>query len=518
MEYRLENPWALWGLTLVLLYLGRCLWKQKHLKDSFSWRRTLLNSLALLFCIMGLSRPQGGESITTQVSEQSNLFIAIDISQSMSAEDTLPSRMQFAIDFALRLLDQLTQVKIALYPFAIDGYMIMPLSSDLQAAKDLLSSMAPSIATGQGTDLGSTLTELIKQIQRSEKVAKTRGSEWITPQVLLLSDGESHVPVPDSVALSYRNASIPIFTVCIGGKNEVPIPIESRFGIKNNLRDSSGKTVFTTAHPKVLQKIADLSGGSAYRDNFQEVLRLAHDLKRSLQIGKLSTGFKLNREFYPFCFLISFLLLFWDFCLNRWEFAIRLLFLPLLLTNQAHAFEPSDNETQAIEFYNLGVTAYQKEDFKEAASNFEKSILTSLDPLVRKKGLFNLGNTYLKMKESDQALQAYQQSHDTQTPNDSFNQETNQKISDNLALLQKLKEQQKKKKSNEQKEGEGEGEEKNKGNGNDPKGPKQFEDESLSEQMKKKVLDHISEEEREILKRLAENKNRKSNLKTLKPW
>jgi tetratricopeptide (TPR) repeat protein len=378
--------------------------------------------------------------------------------------------------------------------------------------------MSPTIATGQGTDLGTTLTNLLSQIQRSEKVAKTRGSDWVTPQVLLLSDGESHVPVADSVALSFKNASIPIFTVCTGGKKEVPIYIENRFGIRNVLRDDSGKLALTAAHPDILERIANISGGFAFRDSFSEVPKIVTRLKQSLQIGKLSTTFKLAHEFYPLCFLMSFLFLFWEFCYGRWEFAIRSLLIGFIFSSQLFANEPVENETQAIEAYNTGVTAYEKQDYKEAASQFEKSILTSLDPTVRKKGLFNLGNVYLKMGEIEQALEAYQHSHDTQAPNDSFNKDTNQKISDNLALLQRLKQQQRKQRSQEQKEGDGEGQGKKSGQGVDPKGPKSFEDESLSEQMKQKVFDHISDEERETLKRLSQDKNRKSNSRNLKPW
>lgn len=518
MEYRIENFWALGGLSFLLIYLGRCFWKRIHLSDCFLWRRTLLNSFALLFCILGLSRPQGGESVTTQVSEQANLFIAMDISQSMGAKDTKPSRMQFAIDFTSRLMDQLTQVKVALYPFTVSGYMMMPLSSDLQAAKDLLGSMSPSIATGQGTDLGTTLLDLLKQIKKSEAVAKARGTTWVTPQILLISDGESHVPVPDSVPLSFRSAQVPIFTVCVGEKTAAPIPLDSRFSGTQFLRDESGRTALTAASPETLAKIAQLSGGSAYRDSFEEIPKLAARLKQSLTIGKLSTNFKLTREFYPICFLIAFLLLFCELLLSRWEFAIRLVWIPLLFGVRLFGSEPMDNEAQAIEFYNSGVQAYEKNDLKTAATELEKSVLTSLDPAVRKRALFNLGNTYLKLGEMEQAVQAYQQSHDTQIPNKDLNKETNQKISDNLALLERIREKIAQKKSQDRRKGEGQGEGNQEGQGQDPKGPQKFNDEGLSEQTKKKVLDHISEEERQILKRLAEERARKSRSQNLKPW
>lgn len=519
MEYRFENIWALWGLFLVLLYLLSCLRRKKHLKDSFLWRKTILNSLALLCCVLGLARPQGGEAITTQVSEQANLFIAVDISQSMLARDTLPSRIKFAIDFTQKLIDQLSQIKIALYPFTLNGYMLMPLSSDLQAAKDLLTSLTPSIATGQGTDLGATLENLLAQIKKSELVAKSRGAEWVTPQVLLLSDGETHVPISDTIAMAFRAASVPIFTVSIGNVTAVPIPIDSRLGNETLLKDRSGKTVLTAAQPQTLSRISDLSGGFGFRDNFQEIPKLAQKLRQSLSIGKLSTSFKLTREFYPLCFFLAFLFLFWDFCFSRWEFAVRALWIPFIICSSSlYGLELSDNESQAVKFYNQGVNAYKREDYKESAVQLEKSILQSLNPSTRKKALFNLGNTFLKMGEIEQALQAYQQSHDTQTPDPEFDRETNQKISDNLVLLQRIKEIQQKKKSEEKKDGQGEGDGTKEGSGNDPKGPKQFEDESLSEQMKRKVLDHISEEEREILKRLAEDKAKKSNLFNTKPW
>ncbi|NQW46007.1 MAG: hypothetical protein HQ462_11460, partial [Deltaproteobacteria bacterium] len=73
MEFRFENPMALWGISVIFIYAARCLWKRKYLRDSFLWRRALLNSSVLLFCVLGLSRPQGGESISSQVSEQANL-------------------------------------------------------------------------------------------------------------------------------------------------------------------------------------------------------------------------------------------------------------------------------------------------------------------------------------------------------------------------------------------------------------------------------------------------------------
>ena len=85
-------------------------------------------------------------------------------------------------------------------------------------------------------------------------------------------------------------------------------------------------------------------------------------------------------------------------------------------------------------------------------------------------------------------------------------------------ILERIKQLQQKRKSDKEKEGDGEGKGKKSGAGTDPKGPKKFEDQGLSNEAKQKVFDHISEEERETLKRLAEDKNKNSNNRTLKPW
>ena len=85
-------------------------------------------------------------------------------------------------------------------------------------------------------------------------------------------------------------------------------------------------------------------------------------------------------------------------------------------------------------------------------------------------------------------------------------------------MLERIKEKQQQQKSKEDQEGNGDGKGKKTGKEADPKGPKRFEEEPMSEAMKQKILDHISDEERQTLKRLADEKNKKANLSPIKPW
>ena len=134
----------------------------------------------------------------------------------MLVQDTLPSRIEFATTFVQRLLPGLSGARFALFPFTMDGYVQVPLTSDSLAIADLLSSLSPNIITLQGTDLTQSLDTLFVRILEAEERAKTRGSDWSGAQVLLLSDGESHVELQIKVFEKFRTAHIPIFSIVTG--------------------------------------------------------------------------------------------------------------------------------------------------------------------------------------------------------------------------------------------------------------------------------------------------------------
>ena len=130
--------------------------------------------LAFLLCVLGLSRPQLGSRVASTHSRQSNLFVAIDISRSMLATDTSPSRLGFAITYTQKLLERLPGVKVALFPFALDGYILIPLSTDISAVSDMLTSLNPNMTSAQGTDISQALETLLRDIQKMEDGGQSR--------------------------------------------------------------------------------------------------------------------------------------------------------------------------------------------------------------------------------------------------------------------------------------------------------------------------------------------------------
>lgn len=521
MILRFQNPDLLWGFLPLFAFAVYLLIRRVKSKIPFSWRRFALSISTMTFCLLGLARPQGGTQVTSQVGMRSNLFIAIDISRSMMAQDVSPSRIQLGVTLAQELLKHLGGTKVALFPFALDGYVQMPLSADLMAASDLLSAINPSITTQQGTDLTLALNTLFDRIVQTEQLTRDRGGDWSSPQVLLLSDGESHYELNKSVLQKYRAKHIPIFAVTLGTEQGMQIPISTDNDARSFYRAPAAKSVLTKANPKTMKQIAIETNGDYFSGRFESLPAIEQRMKRAMEMGKLTTTFRIDREFFPYFFLIAFLLFLWDFSMLRWEFAIRslILFLFFGAATKAHAQSGVEAEQLATKSYNQAVEQLGKNDFAGAAENFQQSVYMSQNKALQKKALFNMGNAYLKSGDPTQALQAYQQAFDTLTGEPEFDKETNQKISDNIVLAAKIEQQMKESEQKKKGKGGDDGDSKSKsGEGSDPKGPKKFQAQPMNEGQKQKIYDLISAEERQGIQRVQEMRNRNSATTTDKPW
>ena len=509
MVLQLKNPEMLWTLIgwLVLatwfVWVTRSHWQAKRL-------RTILTGLGLLACCLGLCRPQGGRFETSQTTRQSNLFVAIDISRSMLVQDVLPNRMGFSIAFSNRLLGQLSDFRVAVFPFTDDGYALLPLTSDKVAAMEMIATLGPSFASNQSTNLDTTLRSLYENIQRAKRKAEETGRDWSGAQTLVLSDGESHAEVSSSTIALYRKDNIPVFTIGVGRPNGGPVPMDDRpVSSVGLLRDGSGKMVVSRPDLKLMTRIAEGTGGQYFDADMQFVPAVVESLARHAKFGKYSMKFVPQLELYPYLFAFAFFLFVVEMLFSRWEFALRtILFLGLITQSVAWADEKVDPKSM----YNTGIDAKDAKNLEKAAENFLDSATSTKDPNVKKKAYFALGNTYLRMGDPAQALQAYQQAYDTVARDQDFESEANSRISENMALAARVQQQmQSQSKSDKQsKDGKGESQ--------DPKKPQKFEAQQLSEEQKKKVYDLALSEEQQTLQRLRDQKSRKSSSGIGKPW
>lgn len=518
----LENPQMLWGVLPLALFLIYKLALQH--RSSSAWR-VLLGALALFFCILGLSRPQLGSVERSSRKVTSNIYLAIDISQSMLAQDANPTRLAFAIAVCQKLLDSLPDSRVALMPFANDGYLLLPLTSDHEAVGLLLSTLSPSLTTDQGTDLTQSLSSLWEIILRTERARKTQSP--VQTIVVLLSDGESHLPFDPGIAKKFRNHGIPIYTVGIGSAAGARLVIGKRakFG-QQDYPTFEEQVVLTRRHIEPLQTMSRLTGARFYNGEWAVVASLSQEISRYSSEGRTAATFRIKRELYPFLFAVGLFLLMAELCLGRWQYAIRTILAPItllaLFSNPVPAnpaleiqYEKATNlKLRSLLAYNLGV-AYEKQGRYERASELfqECGYLTS-DARLRKRALFNLGNTQLKQGDPVTALRSYQEGYDTSVKNKAFNETTNRKLSENMVLAKKILE--KMQESSNQTSSDPSGEP---SRPMDLKGPQKFKREMFSEARKKRLFDAVQSEEIQILQRLQGAHTAKSGkTSSNKPW
>ncbi len=541
MLLQFENPGAFWGLLGVALLMLLMIRNRMRAPASFAWRRFAVSSFAFLFCVFALARPQLGHQVTHKRGMRGNLFIALDISRSMVAADIIPSRIGFAIAFATKVLHGLSGLRVAIFPFALDGYMMIPLTSDLNMAADMLGTLTPSMTTNQGTDITGSLEQLFQQIGKMELAARERGEDWAPSQVLLISDGESHFPVKSGTLSYYRTSHIPIFTVTVGTQTGATLPVESRFSRHDNagdgFREPSGRSVVTKASPETMAKISHETAGDWFPAQLDQAPRAASKIMQSMQLGKLTSSFKVDKEYYPFLLMLAMIAFSLELAFGRWDYAIRSLLLPLALclalgAGRASAEEGvppppaaaptpvTDPEARAVDAYNEGLKLLTGREANKAAELFQEAAVGAKDNKeLKKKALFNLGNTLMRMMDPGQAVQAYQAAHDVVTSDKKFNKESNQRISENLLLAVEMEEKMKQMAQQQQQNQQGKsGEEPQQAA--DQKGPqKDYQPQYFNDTQKQRMYDLMASEEQQIMQRLMQEKSKKPQTRTTdKPW
>jgi len=214
-----------------------------------------LQLLAISFVIIILARPQFGSKLEEVKKQGIEVIIALDVSNSMLAEDIQPDRLTRAKQALTRLIDNLDNDKIGLVVFAGDAYTQIPITSDYVSAKMFLSAINPDMVPKQGTAIGSAIELGIRSFSPGEGKSKA---------MIIITDGENHEDDPVSAAGEASKAGIVIHTIGIGSAEGVPVPVMVN-GRRDYLKDPDGNTVITKLDEDILKKIAVSASGNYVR-------------------------------------------------------------------------------------------------------------------------------------------------------------------------------------------------------------------------------------------------------------
>lgn len=378
-----------------------------------------LRLLALVCWIGALARPQTGRSAQEVKVRGVEIMIAVDVSNSMLAEDVRPSRLLHAKAELMRLLHLLSGDKVGLIAFAGSAVLLSPLTTDKSALEMFIDSLSPESVETQGTNIKQALNEAQSAFNRGG--VESDESTQISRVILIASDGEDHDKEALDEAKRLAVKGTRIFTMAFGTEKGGPIPIRDERGfLRGYKRDKSGQNVVTTVKGEFLRKLAEAGKGSFYHATFggQEARRIKDDLSK-LEQGEFASEMETNYdEKFQFPLVLGILLCLVELMLGerrggvriwkgRFDTGAGLTVLAILAIGGLGA--PPDSkagELKGVIINNEGVRTFSEERRVEAHERFMESLAeVPFSPEVH----YNIGTSFLVNQEFEKALSEYEQ-------------------------------------------------------------------------------------------------------------
>ena len=457
--FRFEDPIYLYLLLLIpllaLIYFAGYRRRRKRLRqfgdpqllrqlmpDVSRWRpgvKFWLLQAALALLIIMLARPQMGTKISHEKRTGIETIIAMDISNSMRAEDVAPSRLDRSKMIVENLVDKFSNDKIGLIVFAGDAFVQLPITSDYVSAKMFLSNIDPSMMTTQGTDIARAIEMATHSFTQDQEVGKA---------IIIITDGEDHEGGALEAAKAARAAGMRVYVLGVGSTQGAPIPIP---GTGDYMLDNTGNTVMSALNEPMCREVAQAGGGSFIHvennSRAQDLLDAELDKLSKKEID--STVYSDFDEQFRAFGILALLLLILEVCIlesknpllkrvslfGTKKRAVALLLVLVAMSAAAQtdrqylrhgnkqyragdfdnaevsyrkALEKNDRNPQA--HYNLGNALLAQHKDSAAVKEFETASKMETDPLRKSQAFHNLGVICQQHKMFGEAIEAYKQS------------------------------------------------------------------------------------------------------------
>lgn len=423
------------------------------------WKASLL-LIGLAFLILAATRPQWGFRWEELTQKGNDVFIAIDVSKSMLAEDVKPNRLERAKREVKDLLELLKGDRVGLIVFAGTAFVLSPLTLDAAAVRLFLDDVSPELLPQGGTALAQAIRKASASFPGKEKKHKV---------LILLTDGEDLEGGAIQASQKAQSEGVKIYAVGIGTSVGAPIPFVDEAGRRGFVKDKQGLTVLTKLNLQTLSQLSSARVATSLSEVYEN--RIVPMEKKELE----SLRQKKYEEKFQWPLILAFLLF-----LGEWLVPERkkkkiipvsvLCFVFLLpsygLSASAYSIIKKGNKKfneqnwgeaashysqaqikkpdSAEIYFNLGDALYKEGKFKEARQLFEKAL--ELDEGKLRPNLFyNMGNSDFRLGQFEKALQSYEsalelipEDEDTQ-----FNHELVKKLLEQMKQQQKQQQQQK---------------------------------------------------------------------------
>jgi len=272
---RLGNPDLIARLSANVNWRGR------------RWQAGLWLATAALLLFV-LARPQWGEEVRTVEREGVQVMVALDISESMLAEDIKPNRLSRA---KLEIADLMTRLggdEVGLVLFSGASFIQFPLTSDYATARSFLDDARPNVISKPGTNIGDAVRTAMSGFDENSAAQRV---------IVLITDGEAHDAEALATVEQAAEEGVIFYTIGFGSLEGVPIPDTDVYGnVVGFKQNRAGEVVLSRLDETTLREIAQIGNGHYYHASAggSELDALVDELNR-MQKGEMGTQMEVQK-------------------------------------------------------------------------------------------------------------------------------------------------------------------------------------------------------------------------------
>ena len=353
----------------------------------------LLAALALL--IVMVARPQMGSKISHDKRQGIETIICLDISNSMLAQDVVPSRLDKSKMLIENLVDKFNNDKIGLIVFAGDAFVQLPITSDYVSAKMFLQNITPGLIQTQGTNIGQAIDLATKSFTQQNNVGRA---------IIVITDGENHEEGATEAAQAAKKKGINVFILGIGNTKGAPIPM----GDGSYLKDNTGNTVMTALNENMCKELAQAGSGQyIHVDNTSDAEESLNNYLTKLQKGETDTVIysEYDEQFQAVGILVILLLII-EICLLDVKNPLlknvkffKVIAVLMMLCVGGHVQAQTDRQ-----FIRQGNRAYKIQKWAQAETQYRKAYSKNAK---NPQAIYNLGCALMMQQKDSMALQYF---------------------------------------------------------------------------------------------------------------
>jgi len=458
---RFENSIYLWLLSIIPVMVLLMMWAEWHRRKMLKrlgdkeliknlipdasakrrWIKFVLMQLALAVVIFMIARPQMGTKVSHEKRNGVEAIICLDISNSMLAEDVVPSRLQKSKMLVENMVDHFSNDKVGLIVFAGDAFVQLPITSDYVSAKMFLQNIEPSLIQTQGTDIAEAINLASNSFTQQKNIGKA---------IIVITDGEDHEGGAMEAAEAAKAKGYKVFILGVGSGTGAPIPQPDG----GYLQDNTGNTVMTALNEKMCRDVAAAGSGIyIHVDNTSAAQERLNDEMAKMQKGEMESVVysEYDEQFQAFgiiALVILVLEVLISEAVNPWmrkvqifkkkhAAAVFILFMAGMMTANAQsdrshirrgnkimrsategapskaeisyrkALAANPSNSQAM--YNLGCALMAQQKDSAAMDMFEKASKVETSRQRRAMSFHNMGVIMQRQQQYAQAIECYKQ-------------------------------------------------------------------------------------------------------------